>query len=151
MASAQPGQQISPAAARRINRNRQMRDALELRKAGVPYTTIAERLGWNSPQAAHKAVQKAMKSMVQDSVDEVKQIQLERLDHLFMLAWAKAQNGDLRAIEAAVRIDERISALRGTESPRQSEVHHRGVLVVEGDDEDDYIASLTAVDGGSIG
>lgn len=143
----QPGQ-ISPAKARSIDRNRKLRDALELRKAGVPYATIAERLGWNSPQAAHKAVQKAMKQMVQDSVEEVKQIELERLNHLFMLAWAKAQNGDLRAIETAVRINERISAMRGLDAPKQVENHHTGVLIIEGDTEDDYIASLSSIDGG---
>lgn len=145
----QPGQ-ISPAKAKRIDRNRQLRDALELRKAGVPYATIAERLGWNSPQAAHKAVQKAMKQMVNDSVEEVKAIELERLNHLFMLAWAKAQNGDLRAIETAVRINERISAMRGLDAPRETNVKHSGVLVIDGEDEDEYIASLSAIDGGQV-
>lgn len=144
---AQPGQ-ISPAKARRIDQNRRLRDAMELRKAGVPYATIAERLGWNSPQAAHKAVQKAIKQLVHDTVEENRQIEIERLNHLFMLAWAKAQNGDLRAIETAVRISERISAMRGMDAPREVHAHHTGVLVVEGDSEDDYIASLSAIDGG---
>jgi hypothetical protein len=121
---------------------------MELRKAGVPYSAIAERLGWNSPQAAHKAVQKAMKGMVQDSVEEAKQIGVERLQHLFMLAWAKAQNGDLRAIETCVRLDERIAAIRGLDAPRETNVHHSGVLIIEGESEDEYIASLSAIDGG---
>lgn len=142
-----PGK-LTAAQAARIDRNRKTRDALELRKAGVPYHVIAERLGWKNPQSAHRAVQKAMQSIVKDATEEAKQIDLQRLEHLFMLAWAKAQNGDLRAIEAAIRIQERISAIRGLDAPKQIEAHHTGVLFIEGDTEDEYVAALRAIDGG---
>lgn len=133
----------------KIDRNRRMRDALELRKAGVPYAVIAERLGWKSPQAAYKAVKKALDTQINEPVEELRQIEIERLNHLLMLTWARIQQGDLRSVDAAMRIMERISSLRGIDAARVAQRTERGVLVIDGDDEDDYIASLSQVNNDS--
>lgn len=133
----------------KIDRNRRMRDALELRKAGVPYAVIAERLGWKSPQAAYKAVKKALDTQINEPVEELRQIEIERLNHLLMLTWARIQQGDLRSVDAAMRIMERISSLRGVDAARIAQRTERGVLVIDGDDEDDYIASLSQVNNDS--
>ena len=77
----------------KIDRNRRIRDALELRKAGVPYATIAERLGWKSAQAAHKAVKKALDSQINESVEDLRSMEIERLNHMLMLIWARIQQG----------------------------------------------------------
>ena len=52
--------------------------ALELRKAGVPYRDIATRLGYNSFQAGWKAVKSALKRTLQEPSDEVRKMEVER-------------------------------------------------------------------------
>lgn len=127
----------------KIDRNRRIRDALELRKAGVPYATIAERLGWKSAQAAHKAVKKALDSQINESVEDLRSMEIERLNHMLMLIWARIQQGDMRSIEQALRVMERITVLRGLEQRTQDMSKQAGgVLIVDGQDEDEYIASL---------
>ena len=133
----------------KIDRNRRMRDALELRKAGVPYAAIAERLGWKSPQSAYKAVQKALNTQINEPIQELRQIEVERLNHLLMLVWARVQQGDMRAVDSAMRIMERISSLRGLEANQQQQSKERGVLVIDGDTEDEYIQALSQVNNDS--
>ena len=127
----------------KVDRNRRVRDALELRKAGVPYQAIAERLGWKSSASAYKAVKKALEDQINEPAEELRQMEIERLNHLLMLIWAKIQQGDMRSIEQALRVMERISTLRGMDqAQKMSEAQAGGVLIVDGQDEDEYIASL---------
>lgn len=127
----------------KVDRNRRVRDALELRKAGVPYQAIAERLGWKSSASAYKAVKKALEDQINEPAEELRQMEIERLNHLLMLIWAKIQQGDMRSIEQALRVMERISTLRGMDQAQQaSAALQGGVLIVDGQDEDEYIASL---------
>lgn len=127
----------------KVDRNRRVRDALELRKAGVPYQAIAERLGWKSSASAYKAVKKALEDQINEPAEELRQMEIERLNHLLMLIWAKIQQGDMRSIEQALRVMERISTLRGMDqAQKMSDAQAGGVLIVDGQDEDEYIASL---------
>lgn len=127
----------------KVDRNRRVRDALELRKAGVPYQAIAERLGWKSSASAYKAVKKALEDQINEPAEELRQMEIERLNHLLMLIWAKIQQGDMRSIEQALRVMERISTLRGMDqAQKMSDAQQGGVLIVDGQDEDEYIASL---------
>jgi len=127
----------------KVDRNRRVRDALELRKAGVPYQAIAERLGWKSSASAYKAVKKALEDQINEPAEELRQMEIERLNHLLMLIWAKIQQGDMRSIEQALRVMERISTLRGMDqAQKMTDAQAGGVLIVDGQDEDEYIASL---------
>lgn len=127
----------------KVDRNRRVRDALELRKAGVPYQAIAERLGWKSSASAYKAVKKALEDQINEPAEELRQMEIERLNHLLMLIWAKIQQGDMRSIEQAMRVMERISTLRGMDQAQKlTDAQAGGVLIVDGQDEDEYIASL---------
>jgi hypothetical protein len=66
--------------------------ALEYRKAGMGYQEIADRMGLAGPGSAHKIVQKALKATYQEPADEVRKLELVRLDRL-MLAWWQAAIG----------------------------------------------------------
>lgn len=51
---------------------------------------------------------KIRKTELDDNVDELRQVHLERLDRLFFIAYRKAvRDGDLAAIDRAVKIMER--------------------------------------------
>ena len=111
------GTQAFPNTPARLNAKQRQTQALELRKAGLTYNEIATRLGYNSYQAAYKAVKTALKQLAEQtshSANELRTLENERLDRLHTIAWQQAtQNRDLAAVDRAVRISERRAKLYG--------------------------------------
>jgi hypothetical protein len=68
------------------------RKALEFRKAGMGYEDIAHQMGLAGPGSAHRIVKKALRATYQEPADDVRKLELERLDRL-MLAWWPAAIG----------------------------------------------------------
>ncbi len=101
--------------------DRQMQ-ALDLRKSGASFAAIAQALNYASPSGAHKAVMSAIKKVLREPAEEVRTLELERLDRLQMAAWTKAIKGDLRAIDAVLRIMKRRAELLGLDAPARINV-----------------------------
>lgn len=80
--------------------------ALELRKAGFTYRKIGERLGI-SGQLARNDVQTALEEDAAGKSEPLTDIELERLDNLYLVAYKKALKGDLKAMEVALKISDR--------------------------------------------
>lgn len=80
--------------------------ALELRKAGFTYRKIGERLGI-SGQLARNDVQAALEEDAAGKSEPLTDIELERLDNLYLVAYKKALKGDLKAMEVALKISDR--------------------------------------------
>ncbi|MGV9579740.1 hypothetical protein ACWDRZ_24110 [Streptomyces sp. NPDC003509] len=55
-------------------------EAARLRARGLTYQQIADELGWTSRGDAHHAVQRALEATVKEAGDEVRAIELARLD-----------------------------------------------------------------------
>jgi hypothetical protein len=96
--------------------------AIALRLAGLDYPVIAQRLGYSSRQAAAKDVERALATNLAEvgrSADELREIELMRLDRLQAAAWQKAvtNGGDLRAIDTVLRIIDRRCKLLGLDGP----------------------------------
>lgn len=91
--------------------------ALELRKAGVPYATIAEKVGYSQASGAYHAVMRAMREAKREPVAEVRKLEMERLDALLLSVWHKALGGDTKAVMASLRIMERRASLMGLDAP----------------------------------
>lgn len=91
--------------------------ALELRKAGVSYAVIAERVGYGSDEAARAAVLPLLAEAVADESREAVALEQLRLDGMLVGLYAKARAGDTRSIEQSLRIMERkrLLALSGGE------------------------------------
>lgn len=88
--------------------DRKRRRALDLHLAGVPYSVIAEVVGYATKAGAHKAVQAALEAQkAGDDLDGVASSELARLDAMLSGVWAKARKGDLGAIDRVLRIEER--------------------------------------------
>ena len=100
---------------------RQMQ-ALELRKAGVSYAKIAEVLGYASTGGSHKAVSSALKKTLQEPADELRKLEVERLDAALSSIWASVKQGQYGAIDRALRIMERRARLLGLDAPTKQEV-----------------------------
>lgn len=121
-----------------------MRKAVELRKAGATYDSIAQMVGYSDASGARKAVERAMKQMIQEPALEMKTIQIERCNHMLMTLWPKVQQGDERAIDSSLRIMDKIDRYMGTEQAQKIDInatHTNAVLVIDGD-KDDYIAAM---------
>ncbi len=102
--------------------------ALELRKSGKPYREIAERLGYNSEQAAWKAVTDTLAQTLEEPAKEVRRLEVERLDALFDIAYPMAlatlnqkppldEKLRMQAVDRCLRIMERRAHLLGLDAP----------------------------------
>ena len=110
-------------------------EALEYRKLGYTYAQIAESLGMGCPQTAWNAVESALKATLQEAADEVRKLELERLDAMFVAAYGNAIKGDLMAQSAVLNIMKRRAALQGLDAPVKTDNKTElssadGVLVV---------------------
>ncbi|MEU4511762.1 hypothetical protein AB0G05_19900 [Nonomuraea wenchangensis] len=87
-----------------------------MRLAGVPYRTIADKLGYGSLAAASKDVTRALQMASraqQESSEQLLQIEIDRLDRMMASLWTKACAGDVKAVEAVERLISRRCALLG--------------------------------------
>ena len=67
-----------------------MSHALELRRAGKNYQQIADLTGLSSPQRAQTLVRNAIKRVLKETAEEVRSIELSRIDVLIECLWEKA-------------------------------------------------------------
>lgn len=106
----------------RLNAVERQRQALELRRAGTGYEAIARAVGYAGPGPAHKAVQSALKRMLAEPAEEVRALELARLDRLQMAHWPRAIGSggvapDPVATATVLRIMERRAKMMGLDAP----------------------------------
>lgn len=133
----------------RILAREKQRRALELRKSGATYDAIARAAGYYDASAARKAVVSAMAEIVQEPAQELKTLQVERLNHMLLVTWSQVQAGDTRAIDSALRIMDKLDRLMGTEAAQKVDIQHDhsgAVLVIEGS-RDEYLAAMKKMAG----
>ena len=103
--------------------------ALTLRKAGVSVNDIAMTLGWKSHQAASKAISAALKWTVREPADELRTLELARLDDMLKAIANHVQAGNLTAIDRALKIQQRRAALLGLDAPQK--LQHEGKIITQ--------------------
>lgn len=91
-------------------------EALKLRSEGLTYRQIAELLDINT-STAYRRVENALRAIPADGVEEMRQLEGERLDKLHAALWDRALEGDLPAIDRLLTISARRSKLFGLDSP----------------------------------
>ena len=96
--------------------------ALELRKAAVPYQQIADELGYRSASGAFNAVKAALKATLREPAEELRELELARLDAMLLPLWRRIQRGDEKAIDRALRIMERRARLLGLDAPTRGQL-----------------------------
>jgi hypothetical protein len=89
------------------------RKAMELRRAGVTYEGIAERLGYQTRNGAHRAVARALARNPAADVAGVRELETDRLDRLLVAVWPTAMKGDAKAVDQVLKIAERRARLLG--------------------------------------
>lgn len=95
--------------------------ALEMRRAGHDYRSIAAALEYKDPGAAYKAVTAALKATLQEPADEVRRLELERVDKLTLALWPLAELGDFDALDRVLKLMKRRADLLGLDAPKKVE------------------------------
>ena len=103
----------SPTSLRRLSVADKRRRALDLRKAGASFDSIAQELGYKNRGAAHKAVMAALAATLREPAAEVRKLELERLDRLLLVVWPLALNGDTKALDRCLHISKQRAFVEG--------------------------------------
>jgi hypothetical protein len=105
--------------------------AAELRSKGLSYQAIADEMGYASKSSAHDAVQRALKAIVEEPAENLRQLERERLDRMYEAAMGalEANPHSLAAIGTLLKISESRRKLEGLDAP--AKVNVSGGLKVE--------------------
>jgi hypothetical protein len=87
-----------------------MQHVLELRRAGRTYQQIADIVGLAKPERAQALVSKAIKRILRETAEEVRGIELSRLDVLINLLWDKVIE-DMKAPDPDYQRFDRVKGL----------------------------------------
>ena len=102
----------------RVRHLQRVREALGLRIAGFTFSEIAAQLGIN-PNTAYTLVEKGMveyRKEIISNADELRALELARLDAMQSLQWPAVQKGDAYATALCLKISERRSRLLGLDA-----------------------------------
>src|SRR5262245_55800354 len=92
---------------------------MELRKGGLPYHEIARRLGYGGASGAYQAVMRGLRSTLKEPAEDLRKLEVERLNQLFAVYYTRGLQGDLKAAELALRISARRARLEGLDAPQR--------------------------------
>jgi hypothetical protein len=109
----------SKASAARLKGSENRNRALELRKSGASYRQIGEALSI-SMQRAHQLVMDELDHLAQlrlRNVDELRRLELERLEMASIPVVAKLKKGDLKAAMVWIKLSESRRKLLGLDAP----------------------------------
>jgi len=125
---------------RRIKTTEKTLKALDLRKKGFSYTQIGTKLGC-ARQTACRYVLSELENLAdqcREEAGQVRDLELQRLDELYLVAWKAIADGSETAIDRCLRIMERRAKLLGLDAAEK--VEHSGDITI----------SLRAVDMGVV-
>lgn len=106
------------------------RRALELRREGHSYQSIADILELPYKTQAYRYWKRAMARHTEDIAPEIRDTEADRLDRLQLAVWANAMKGDVKSVEAVIKIMERRARLFGLD---HSAKIAQQMLKIEGD------------------
>ncbi len=95
-----------------INARERMNQALSLRKAGASLDQVATACGYASKSGAHKAIRRALSELPRENAEELRALELARLDELLMSYWQRAKK-DVNAAHLVLKIAAQRAQLLG--------------------------------------
>ncbi len=95
---------------------------VQLRRAKLDWATIAQRVGFNSPQAAQRCFRRAINRVNVASVEELRREDGDMLDRLHSAFWRDAMNGDQGAAMIVLKTLEQKAKLFGEYAPVKQQV-----------------------------
>ncbi|WP_434811855.1 hypothetical protein [Microbacterium sp. bgisy189] len=88
-------------------------EALRLRLARMSYRQIAQRVGYANPGSAHRAVEKALKSIPRENATALRTLEVETLDAAQLAIMPRVLRGDLVAVDRLLKIIDQRARLFG--------------------------------------
>jgi hypothetical protein len=87
--------------------------AVELATQDFTYQQIADELGYANRGTVHRIVQRALESRLTEGVDQLRDLEIDRLDAMQAALWQAASAGDTQAATAIVKIIDKRCRLLG--------------------------------------
>jgi transposase-like protein len=78
--------------------------AVELAVSGSSYQAIADELGYANRGTVYRLVKNALEDREAETIDELRQLEVDRLDSLQAAVWAEAARGDISAIATVLKV-----------------------------------------------
>lgn len=131
----------SPTGAQAIETAQKQAQAIALRLEGLPYRAIGARMGI-SDKNAFKHVKNALQRYRQataETVEEVRELELQRIDELINGLWA--QRGNNRVVDTITRLMDRRAKLLGLDAPVKLDATALAALM----DDNERTARVTAL------
>lgn len=123
--------------------------ALQMRHAGASYRTIAQQLGIDV-RTAFNDVQYMLTELAREPAENVRALELERLDRLMIPLFARATRAedgrlpDYQAIDRILKIMDRRAKLLGLDAPQKIDItsYIREQAIAEGYDPDEAVRDV---------
>lgn len=129
---------MSASKAQRAASAERRKNAIQMVLAGLDYETIAERLHYASRGAAHTDVDRALAASLADLKKEaanLREVQARRYHRLLAAVWPKALKAEgkdqLKAVETAARLVDRVVKLYGLAEPDRLDLDVTGAITAE--------------------
>lgn len=101
-----------------------------MRLVGLSYDKIAEKVGFASKSGAYHAVMAALTKTLREPAEELRTLELERLDDMTLPLMAQAKKGNQGAVDRLLRIMERRAKLLGLDAPVKIAATVSGPVVI---------------------
>jgi len=101
----------------RVAQTEKQKQALALRLSGASYEQIAQALGFKNRSTAWHAVEDALTRAIQEPADEVRALEVQRLDRWLFNIDAQIRSGSLEALDRGLKIMTRRATLLGLDAP----------------------------------
>lgn len=106
---------------RKLRAHERATEAIKLRRLGLTYEEIGERLGISKAQA-WKSCARFLATVPIEDVEAVRTIELDRLDLVVKVLMPKVVAGDLQAIDRLLRVMERRAKMQGLDAPTKIDI-----------------------------
>lgn len=113
---------------RKIERATRRAEAMTLRLAGVRVDQIAKQFGV-TPRTIYAWCAEAVKDIPREQADEMRMLELDRLDALQQAVWRDAMRGDPRAVDRVLAIMGQRARYVGLYDPRADGLEQVGNLL----------------------
>ena len=90
---------------------------MKLRRGGLTWDAIAQRVGYADPSGAQKTYARAASRVLAEDVDAIRKLESERLDLAQAAIWGDVLKADIPAVNTLIRIMERRAKLLGLDQP----------------------------------
>ena len=116
-------------AAQRVAVTERRTEAVRLAASGMGYSQSAKRLGFHDRSGAYKAIRSALAAEQAEAVDELRQLECERLDRLQASMWDAALEGDIASVDRVLKVIAARVRLLGLDQRTDKPVSGGGTVV----------------------